>query len=392
MDIAEQGSDLTDGSGQKLLTPTSTEEVAQVLRAAVAGEDRFSMSRVTAEGANSSSDSVRRIDLQKMSAVVDYPARDMTVTVQAGMPVSELKKIFAEEKQQLPIDEFDSSITVGALVAGDVAGPRQYGYGTLRDYVIGIEAVDGRGRIFHAGGRVVKNVAGYDLCRLMVGSRGSLGILTQVTFKLKPLPEHSLLRSFRFENPGDFETALTRLNVSAANPVLLDFNFASATPVQQQSGDAGCDRASHPYALHIGVEGTQAACSWQAEQLRNDCADGEEITPDDSTAVSADHHCRDAGYRWKHDAVRIRTFPSKLVAVAAELGASGYSSQGHAGNGILFVQNEIGDEDVRTVCEDIVSRHGGTVSEWTVDHPAKTSDPLSARLRSMFDPSSLFTM
>ena len=361
-----------------------------MLRVAVAGEGKFSVSRVTADGVKSSPDSVKRVDLQKMSSVVDYPARDMTVTVQAGMAVSELKKILAEEKQQLPIDEFDSSITVGALVAGDIAGPRQYGYGTLRDYVIGIEAVDGRGRVFHAGGRVVKNVAGYDLCRLMVGSRGLLGILTQVTFKLKPLPEKTMLRSFRFGDVADLETALTELNVTAANPVLLDFEFVSATPAQQQTGDSIGDQELHPYSLHVGVEGTPAACSWQVEELRNDCAGGEEITSDGSSALSADHYCRDAGYGWHDGEVRIRTFPSKLVAVAAELGASGYSSQGHAGNGIVFVKDDVGNGEVRAVCEDLVLRHGGTVSEWTVDHPAKDTDALSARLRSTFDPQSLF--
>ncbi len=362
-----------------------------MLRAAVAGDGRLTTNRVTADGTKSSADSVRRVDLQKMNAVVDYPARDMTVTVQAGMAVSELKKILAEEQQQLPIDEFDPSITVGALVASDIAGPRQYGYGTLRDYVIGIEAVDGQGRIFHAGGRVVKNVAGYDLCRLMVGSRGSLGILTQLTFKLKPIPEHSMLRSFRFDHVTDFESALSKLNVSAANPVLLDFKFTSATAAQQPTDDSDCVPKNIPYALRIGVEGTPAACSWQVEQLRNDCTGGEEISSDESLAVSVDHHCRNAGYGWQDDGVRIRTFPSKLVAVAAELGDSGYSSQGHAGNGILFVQDETGDKDVRTVCQDTVSRHGGTVSEWAVDHPAKNADPLSAKLRCTFDPHCIFT-
>ncbi|HIF01252.1 MAG TPA: FAD-binding oxidoreductase [Planctomycetes bacterium] len=378
-------------SGQQLLMPASTAEVVELLRAAVGSGSRLSTNRVTAAGTNSAPDSVRRVDLQKMNEVVDYPARDMTVTVQAGMAVSELTKILAEENQQLPIDEFDPLLSVGALVAGDIAGPRQYGYGTLRDYVIGIEAVDGQGRIFHAGGRVVKNVAGYDLCRLMVGSRGSLGILTQLTFKLKPLPEQTTLRSFRFDDAADFESALTKLNVSAANPVLLDFNFASSPPAQQPTDDSDCVQKDISYALHIGVEGAPEACSWQIEQLRNDCAGGEEVTSDGSLDLSVDHHCRNAGYGWQDNEVRIRTFPSKLVAVATELGARGYSTQGHAGNGILFVQDRTGDTDVRTVCRDIVSRHGGTVSEWTVDHPAKNPDPLSAKLRSTFDPRSIFT-
>ncbi len=382
---------MNDVYSEQVLMPASTEEVSRLLRAETAGEGQFTTSRVSCSGRESSSAAVRRVDLQKMNSVVDYPARDMTVTVQSGMAVSELTRILAEEKQQLPIDEFDRSISVGALVAGDIAGPRQYGYGTLRDYVIGIEAVDGQGRIFHAGGRVVKNVAGYDLCRLMVGSRGSLGVLTQVTFKLKPLPEYSMLRCFRFDGSAAFEDSLGRLNVSAASPLLLDFEFASEAPVQPQVDNPGTVGRHFPHALHIGVEGTKAACLWQIEELRNDCAGGEQFDPDDSTAAaSVNQHCHSAGYNWQDDSIRIRTIPSSLVAVAAELAATGYSSQGHAGNGILFVKKENGDGRVRPICEEIVSRHGGSVSEWSVDHPAKSTDGLSVRLRSTFDPHSVF--
>ncbi|MCP4782000.1 MAG: FAD-binding oxidoreductase [Fuerstiella sp.] len=382
---------LPDDSGQQVLTPTSTEEVVELLRAAFAGDSRLSTNRVMVGGTTPPRESVRRVDLREMNAIVDYPARDMTVTVQAGMAISELQKILAEEKQQLPIDEFDPSISIGALVAGDIAGPRQYGYGTLRDYVIGIEAVDGQGRVFHAGGRVVKNVAGYDLCRLMVGSRGSLGILTQVTFKLKPIPDQSMLRSFRFNNVADFESALAGLNASAANPIMLDFNFACAPVAQQPVGDTEYVQNEFSCSLHIGVEGTPETCSWQIDQLRHECAGGEEVASDGSLNLSVEHHCRSAGYGWKDKEIRIRTFPSRLAAVAAELSARGHSSQGHAGNGMLFVQGATGDDDIRAFCQDITSRHGGTVSEWAIDHPAKNPDPLSAKLRSTFDPRSIFT-
>jgi glycolate oxidase FAD binding subunit len=127
------------------------------------------------------------------SAIVDYPARDMTITVGAGMSYGTLQTILKEENQQLPIDVADEGTSLGELVAHDICGPRQFGYGSLRDYVIGVEAVDVNGRVFHAGGRVVKNVAGYDLCRLLVGSRNQLGTITQLTFKLKPLPAHQAI-------------------------------------------------------------------------------------------------------------------------------------------------------------------------------------------------------
>ncbi len=80
---------------------------------------------------------------------------------------------------------------MGGVVATNISGPRRYGQGTIRDYVIGISAVDGRGVAFKAGGRVVKNVAGYDFCKLLAGSLGTLAVITQVTLKTKPRPEAS---------------------------------------------------------------------------------------------------------------------------------------------------------------------------------------------------------
>lgn len=383
---------MNEVSSEQVLTPASTEEVAELLRAQTTGNGLFSASRVAcSHTASSSAAPVRRIDLQKMNSVVDYPARDMTVTVQAGMTVSALNTVLAEENQQLPIDEFDPSITVGALVAGDIAGPRQFGYGTLRDYVIGIEAVDGQGRIFHAGGRVVKNVAGYDLCRLLVGSRGSLAILTQVTFKLKPVPECSMLQSFCFNDKSDFAGSLDRLNVSAASPVLLDFDFASEPPPQQQTDNPEVPGRHFPHTLHIGVEGTDAACRWQLSEIRKDCTGSEQFDSDNSAAPSSvNRHCHSAEYNGQGNVIRIRTMPSRLATIAAELAATGYSSRGHAGNGILFIKKEQDDGRVRPICDEIVLRHGGSVSEWSVDHPARSADALSARLRSTFDPRSVF--
>src|SRR4029078_4080191 len=83
--------------------------------------------------------------------------------------------------------------TLGGLVPAAFCGPRRFGWGTVRDYVIGCSAVDGRGMPFKGGGRVVKNVAGYDFCKLLTGSLGTLGVITQVTFKIKPLPERSAI-------------------------------------------------------------------------------------------------------------------------------------------------------------------------------------------------------
>lgn len=135
------------------------------------------------------------LSLRKLDQLIDYPARDMTITVGAGMTIGKLRQILAAEAQELPLEipQADTA-TLGGCIAANISGLRRLGCGTLRDYVIGIEAVDGRGAIYHGGGRVVKNVAGYDFCRLLIGSQATLGVITQVTLKVKPLaPRRAVL-------------------------------------------------------------------------------------------------------------------------------------------------------------------------------------------------------
>ena len=103
-------------------------------------------------------------------------------------------EVLAAENQRLPIDvPAEEQATLGGVIATNWNGPRWYGQGSVRDYLIGVAAVDGHGTRFRGGGRVVKNVAGYDLCKLLTGSLGTLAILTEVTLKVKPIPEKTAL-------------------------------------------------------------------------------------------------------------------------------------------------------------------------------------------------------
>ena len=370
----------------EILKPASTDELAAIVRQAASDGQQLRIRSAIPHGLMTIAN-IRNISLTNMKSVIDYPARDMTITVEAGMPISELTKTLQSENQQLPIDSFDQTASVGSVVAGDISGPRQYGYGTIRDYVIGIEAVDGQGRIFHAGGRVVKNVAGYDLCRLMVGSRGMLGILTHVTFKLKPIPSHTMLRTFRFDDVVDFENALERLNTSAATPVVLDFTYSPPEFAERRSTDT-TDKML-PYSLAIGVEGTETSCLWQVQQLRSECAGSEEIHFDGQPGGSVYDHCRSWGYGWNEP--KITCLPSRIIPIAAALAKQDYSTIGHAGNGTIFIHGKPGDGDVRKVCDEVVAVHGGTVCEWDKDYPANSKDELTTRLRAAFDPNCVFT-
>lgn len=287
------------------------------------------------------------------SAVVDYPARDMTITVGAGMPLGELQKILAQENQQLPIDVADDTVTLGQLVADDISGPRQFGYGTLRDYVIGIEAVDGTGRVFHAGGRVVKNVAGYDLCRLLVGSRGRLGTITQLTFKLKPLPIQQGLLVAGFRSFRDLESALERLNLTATTPVIMDVisRFAAARLLTAAFPKlVQTDKFSDTAALLVlGFEGPAVSCQWQCTMLKDELQSTSVWTDASGNSNTATHvsafsvYCQTAqaaclpvvDVPWM---AKISTLPSRVVSAIQVMQEAGCEVFGRAGSGTLLVR------------------------------------------------------
>ena len=140
------------------------------------------------------------LDVTALDGVIDYPAADMTVTVGAGITLAKLQAVLATEGQFLPIDAPHAErATLGGVYATNTCGPRRFGWGRPRDQIIGVSFVTADGKEVKGGGRVVKNVAGYDFPKLMTGSMGTLGIITQMTLKVRPRPGASVLVVARFE-------------------------------------------------------------------------------------------------------------------------------------------------------------------------------------------------
>jgi len=207
-----------------------------------------------------------------MNRVVDYPARDMTITVQSGITMSELSATLAAERQRLPVDvpEADRA-TLGGVLATNTNGPRRFGCGTIRDYTIGISAIDGNGRLFRGGGQVVKNVAGYDFCKLLVGSLGSLGVISQVTLKVVPEVEASCLVARPLRDVAEGETLLADLLRAEVMPTAIEWvdgpGWDDVPVVANARGAAGC--------LLAGLEGTRAEVDWMRERLVARWQDGD---------------------------------------------------------------------------------------------------------------------
>lgn len=137
------------------------------------------------------------LDVRAVSGIVDYEPTELVVTARGGTPLVELERLLAGQNQMLPFEppHFGPAATVGGAVAAGLAGPRRMAAGAPRDFVLGAKLLDGRGNVLSFGGRVMKNVAGYDVSRALAGSLGTLGVLVEVSVKVLPRPvaEQTLL-------------------------------------------------------------------------------------------------------------------------------------------------------------------------------------------------------
>jgi glycolate oxidase FAD binding subunit len=279
------------------------------------------------------------IDMTRLDRVVDYPARDMTITVEAGLRIDRLAEVLRVEGQRLPIDVPQSDrATLGGALATNASGPRRFGYGTFRDYVIGLTAMTAEGRVFHSGGRVVKNVAGYDLCKLMVGSLGTLAVVTQVTLKLKPVPESSILVAARFENVADRDAAVNDLLNSQTRPVAIEtLNRAAAAAVENQA-QAGLPNDG--WLLLVGFEGSPRETQWQADTWQKEL---EPRHPQQQILIQA----AEADRLWKaltefavgagtEFAFQANLLPSKVAAFEADAARLGAVTLSHSGDGLVI--------------------------------------------------------
>lgn len=190
-----------------------------------------------------------RLDLRALAGVVDYEPSELVVTVRAGTPLAELETLLAQNGQCLPFEppRFGVGGTVGGMVASGLSGPARASVGAVRDYVLGIEIINGKGELLRFGGQVMKNVAGYDLSRLMAGSWGTLGVITEVSLKVLPIaPAEATLR---FDL--DQRDALQRLHAWGGQPLPLNASC--------WVHDADDDAEGGKGQLYVRLRGAKAA-------------------------------------------------------------------------------------------------------------------------------------
>jgi glycolate dehydrogenase FAD-binding subunit len=282
------------------------------------------------------------VDLRGLDRVIDYPARDMTITVEAGITIERLQEVLGAENQWLPVDvPLPEQATLGGAMATNASGPRRYGYGTLRDYVIGISVINDEGKEIKAGGRVVKNVAGYDLMKLYIGSLGTLGIVSQVTLKVKPRPEVS--RLLLYQCPSDaLARALEILHETHTRPVLIDLmGYAAGKVVHQTVSKGLLAPEDMSWILAIGYEGSVQGVEWQVHQLRDELPNDVAVLAKECDGAQPDGEMatlRDSALQHAFLSFRANMLPSAVASFCRE--AAGLSPRpilhAHAGSGIVI--------------------------------------------------------
>ena len=372
-------------------TPATAAETCEFLaeNAAGAGRAIFPVGGRTAlhYGYASTQPGVSLSTLQ-LNRTIDYPARDMTITVEAGVRIDELTGILKAEGQRLPIDVPQSSrATLGGVLATNTSGPRRYGFGTMRDYLIGMTAVDAAGKAFSAGGRVVKNVAGYDLCKLMIGSLGTLAVVTQVTLNLKPAPESSKILWCTSSDWATVDAALENLLASATRPVALEVLHADAA--HEIAAEARLDLPSAGPTFCVGFEGAAHETDWQAETFTGELSKSgiREIA-----VISDAEPLWSALTDFATSSDEPLTFqanlrPSRLIEFVDLATSSGVSVAAHAGNGI--VTGHLPDEvttveaavEILAPLESLAARADGNLIVFNCDERWKQTIPVFGQPR-----------
>lgn len=222
---AAEATDSVDGvSPGAVVKPASTDEVAGAMRVAAG----FGL-RVLVRGAGTKLDWGNPpeavdliVDLSEMTGVIEHESDDLVARVKAGTPLHRLAREISTAGQRFPLDEVVPGSTVGGVVATGLSGPGRFLHGAVRDLVLGATVVRADGVVAHVGSKVVKNVAGYDLSKLFTGSYGTLGALTELTLKLKPIPAARRFVVASFPGPADLARPFFAVLASQSVPTAIE--------------------------------------------------------------------------------------------------------------------------------------------------------------------------
>lgn len=379
-------SDGVDGVRPGLVArPTGTDQVSEVVRACAAHGlsvvPRGQGTKLTWGCPPSSADVL--LDLSGLDRVLDHAAGDLILAAEAGARLADVQQVASGGGQRLTLDETVRGGTLGGILATNASGPRRVVAGTARDLLIGITVVRADGVVARSGGRVVKNVAGYDLGKLLVGSFGTLGVIVDATFRLHPLPAESRWVSTPVSTPEQALAQSQAVLHSQVVPAAVEIEWTSA------GGQ-----------VHVLLEGRPDGVAGRVEALAALLGDAE---------TAATPPVEEAAYPWetglsgdaRGTALKLTFALSGLADVlAVASGADGPHLRGSAGAGVVYGHLPAGTPpaEVATVVQrlrEVCTRHGG--STVVLDAPAEVKQAVDAwgpvpalglmrRVKDQFDP------
>jgi glycolate oxidase FAD binding subunit len=317
------------------IAPTSAKELSAALADAAAADQT-----VGVRGAGSKSrwalpvSAIQpdlMIGMAGMDRIVEHAAGDLVVTAEAGVPLAALREHVSKAGQRLALDPPEPDATVGGVVAAAASGPRRLRYGTPRDLLIGVTVVLVDGTVAHSGGKVVKNVAGYDLGKLFTGSFGTLGVIAQLTFRLHPEPVSMRVVTAQ---PDEVTDAVRRLGPTGAVPAAVEWDGTSLVVVIE-SIEAGADAQAKAVAEALGGDVTDGL------------PDGFGDRPWAPSGV---------GLKVTH---RLGALRETLAAVGKQL--PGTTVRAHVGSGVIWVGSDDGDLSALDPLRSQVAEYDGSV-------------------------------
>lgn len=372
--------------------PRDSEEIAAIVRQCEA--DKTTLAPL---GAARTLGEIRRapaalgISLARMDRIVAYEPEDMTVIAEAGLTLGALNAHLGAEGQRLPLDPPNpSATTLGALLGAAQAGPLRLSEGTPRDLLIGVRFVGHRGRAVHGGGRVVKNVAGYDLMKLMTGSFGTLGIITEAAFKLRPIPEGYTLGTAPFARAADAFGAALKLH--------------DALPLVHAEvlSPALAARFGHPgaFLMLAAIAGSASELDYQRGHIAGLAGAG---FADGARAIETYAQLRDLEYAPAAMAAQLATAPAELGRCVESCNAE-FRAHAACGAAQIFVGGEPGPLQAReTLARWRAAAHAARGHLRLLaaapalrphldffDQPAAGALKLMRRLKAAFDPTGIF--
>jgi glycolate oxidase FAD binding subunit len=377
-----------------IVEPASVEEICEIVR--MCETDRIALAPI---GSSRSLAGIRRspvalgLSMARLARIIAYEPDDMTVVAESGITIGALNQAMAPSGQRLPLDPCNPALTtLGSLIGASHSGPLRLSEGTSRDLLIGVRFVGHGGNLVHGGGRVVKNVAGYDLMKLMGGSFGTLGIITEATFKVRPLPPEYCLALMPYARAADafaaariVNDALPLSNLDILSPGLaMRFDFTER------------------FLLLAGFSGSALEIGYQAERIR-DLLGGRGEILDHDAAMSGYEQLRDLDFYSAGLSAQMAVPPAHL---ARALIACGAEFRAHAGSGVaqMFLAGEpsaeIASQTVARWREAAQSARGNLRvlaaapavrdSLEFFDTPNVGALALMRRLKAAFDPAGIF--